>query len=83
MIAENQRLAAAAMPEMELRKRVDRLIEQAAKEERGPVVSERHGMLYASEIFYLLGVGPLPGAAALADLSRMIDEDERKGTEGS
>lgn len=70
-----QRLRAAALPEMELRRRVDRLLEQAARETAGPVLSERHGMLYASEIFFLLGVGPLPGAAGLEKLRRLVGDE--------
>lgn len=74
-IGHEARARALAMGENELRQRVDLLLEQCAREEAGRPLTPRHGMLYASEIKYLLGVGPLPGAEALAGLSRMIEQD--------
>lgn len=73
----DQRARALAMSEEDLRLRVDRLLEQCAREIFHPPLTERGGMLYATEIYWLLGVGPHPGAGALAELAAKIDETER------
>jgi hypothetical protein len=75
-----QRTCALVMPEAELRRRVDRLLEQAAREVAHPASDNpQSGTLHASEIYYLLGVGPLPGAAALEELRRLVDGEATHG----
>ena len=60
------RARALALPETDLRRAVDRLLEQCGKEEAYPAPSDpRSGMLYASEIYTLLGLRPGPGYSAL------------------
>ena len=70
------RAAALTMDETTLRRRVDRLIEQCAREMAHPCGTERSGMLYASEILWLLGLASHPGAGALAKLADLIGKEE-------
>lgn len=62
------RVRALALPETDLRRAVDRLLEQCGKEEAYPAPSDpRSGMLYASEIYQLLGLRQGPGYGALRE----------------
>ena len=63
----DQRIRVGAMPEDELRNRVDRLLEQCSKEARTPGVPNG-AMLHVSEIYWLLGVGPGPDYSGLANI---------------
>lgn len=69
------RTRALLMDETTLRRRVDLLLEQAAREASHPPLTERGGMLHAEEIFWLLGVGPRPGMDALNELAQRIQEE--------
>lgn len=71
---ETERLRAADMSEQELRQRVDRLLEQAAREALNPEWDgQRRDYLHSEEIFYLMGVGPLPGAAGWEKLRKLVE----------
>lgn len=67
----NMRARALSLPENELRRRVDVLLEQCSREAEGaaPLTVRPVGpYLYVSEILFLLGVGEGAGYAALRDL---------------
>lgn len=77
-----QRAAALSLPEAELRRRVDVLLEQCGRELmsrpylRGlPTVDAP--FLYVSEILMLLGVGPTTRQAAVEALKNVLPESER------
>jgi len=75
--ARRERDHALSLTEAELRERVDRLLEQAGREQAHPAPSSsRSQMLYVSEIFWLLGLGPRPGLPELKALQARIMEAE-------
>jgi hypothetical protein len=68
------RTRALVLPENDLRQAVDRLLEQCGREEAHQAPdSDRAGMLHVSEIYFLLGIGPVPGVEKLIELGDMID----------
>jgi hypothetical protein len=72
------RARALALSETDLRRVVDRLLEQCGKEEAYPVPSDpRSGMLHATEIYRLLGLRRGPGYGALERALDGNDEGDR------
>lgn len=76
------RAKALALPEMDLRRAVDRLLEQCGKESAYPVPSSpRSGMLHVTEIYMVLGLRG-PDYSALEQAIEQSERDADGGRDG-
>jgi hypothetical protein len=75
------RARALSLPEADMRRAVDRLLEQCGKETAYPVPSSpRDGMLHVTEIYALMGLrGPDYGVLEKAVDSGVWDDDPHHG----